>query len=474
MSAWGLQLISAILTAEDRVEVFDEITRKQCITPKMILNNEARAVFQYINEFHNRPGNYGRIPSYDKIREQFESLDLPPVQESVVDLCTYIRDEYLRSKIYGLRDTIEAVVQEDGPQAAIELIRKKADELTVLGSVDNDGSIVTELNEVLSEHLLKARTGQLMGVPFPWEELNEATQGIQEEDSILMYGIPKSMKTWILLYLAVTLFQKGFRVLIYSKEMQKKKLYLRMASIFAKLDYSRLRSGQLNDHDIIQLYTCVDQIHDALGGQDLIYTKASKADGSTGGVTDIRRKIEQYRPQIVLLDSAYLLANDRNGGNTSFKWHDLAPISQDIKGLAGEMKIPQVMIWQESEREALKSGSRGRGTSSLAMATQLIYDCDLAMRLVLLSDLNKMSIHITAAREVKFKGFTIRVHPGYDFGFDSWDLYDIDADTTKEVKSAGQEVSAKEAAKLSRLYKEMQQTALKKGILPGDDDDDDE
>jgi hypothetical protein len=428
VSAWGLQLVSAILQAEAPREAYEFVVDVKRILPKHLLNLEARAVLQFIKTWYERPQEFGLIPSKGRVLETFPQILLPQPQEPIPDLAETVKKEFLKQQLQAISlEFAQRLEEEVDPMGAFEDIRQRVMEIDEQYVTDADVDFVTSGTQIVTEYLKKLKESDgLLGIPWPWDELNKETQGIQEGDLVVFYGLPKSMKTWIVLYLAIHLIEKGYKVLVFSREMTATTMALRCAAILAKLSYSRLRAGNLNMEEWERLWQAQDRAENIIGAGKLIFTRASKPDGAPGGVSDIHRKVLRYKPNLVILDSAYMMSNDRASSGHSLKWGDLTAIAQDVKQMATTSGVPSIMIWQENEAKAMKfKGSGGRGTASVAMASQLIYYCDIAVRCILNAPTSELSLVFAATREFQFDGFTIHANPGHDFSFSKWELYDV-------------------------------------------------
>jgi len=426
VSAWGLQLIASILTADDPRKAWEFVSLERGLVADNILNMEARGVFEFMRMWFERPMDYGIIPSLQRVGEQFPQLVLPTAVEPLPDLCRAVMDEHLKQQLLSAQDTLAQSILEESPTEALRLLQENMAKISEQYVSEPDTHFAESMPGLITDHLAKLHDNEgLLGIPWPWDELNQETQGIHPGDMIVFYALPKSMKTWLALYVATWLFQRNYRILVFSREMQSDTMSLRCASIVAELDYARLKKGDLTKEELTRLYEAMDYLENYNGTGDLIYTRASKADGSAGGVSDIHRKIERYHPDLVILDSAYMMSDDREK-KASTNWSNLQAISQDVKQMCAATKIPTIMVWQENEAKALKfKGTGARGTASIAMASQLVYDCDIAIRCILNEAASELSLHFTATRDCKLDGFTINAKPGYDFSFAGWELHDL-------------------------------------------------
>ena len=425
MSAnWELQLISSVVRDPSPPENYLTATQAGVIT-KMFGNAEARALWSGIEYHFNRPEIYGHIPSETLMKERYGNISLPNPVECLDDLCRLVQDKYLERQATAAIDGYTYAVKENPRAALAELFSSIAGiQETTMQSSDVDFT-ESALIETIDELESLEETSGVMGMPFPWDRLNESTGGVHPGDFILVYALPKSMKTWLGLIIAVHLAKTGRDVLIYSKEMMWENVRRRIACILGQVDYRRYRRNELIPSEKARLIEALDWFQNECPG-NIHFTTADKADGSAGGPVEIRRKIEIYRPHFVLLDSAYML--ELSGNNNPYDWKSMALVNRQLKQIAKTTGIPLLAILQENERAAFKYKGT-RGTASLAMNTSAVQDCDLSIRCVYNKKRGELSLHLPAARETTDEGFTIYAQAAENFGYAHdrlWELGDDD------------------------------------------------
>lgn len=421
MSAnWELQLISAVVRDNSSPENYITAT-EEGITTKMFGNAEARALWSGIEYHFNRPELYGHIPSETLLKERYGDIALPTPVECMDDLCRLVQNKYIERQASSAINDYSYAVKEDPRAALSDLYASIAGiQETSLQATDKDFTELA-LSETVDELDSLEETSGVMGMPFPWDKLNEATGGIHAGDFILVYALPKSMKTWLGLVIAVHLARTGRNVLIYSKEMMWENVRRRVACILGQVDYRRYRKNELSSQEKARLVESLDWFQDECSG-NIHFTAADKSDGTAGGPVEIRRKIEVYRPHFVLLDSAYML--ELSGNNNPYDWKSMALVNRQLKQIAKTTGIPLLAILQENERAAFKYKGT-RGTASLAMNTSAVQDCDLSIRCVYNKSRSELSLHLPAARETTDDGFTIYAHAAENFGYAHDRLWEI-------------------------------------------------
>lgn len=434
MANWELQCVSAIVKGVEATpsDLF-EAAQLRGIRFNVFGSIEARALWASLEAHYTRPGNFGHIPSEASIQEMFPTMALPTPLENFQDLCKKVIDGWTQRESQKYLDDFLGSMAQDTPAAITELYEK-------LGQLQEQARSSSDVNyrqvamrETLADLDAIASGGGLTGMPWPWTKLNVDTGGIQHGDFVMVWALPKSMKTWWGLIVCANLFRLGKRVLVYSKEMLWDSMRTRINCLMAGVDYSAWRKGELSQHQQMHLLSVVEQMSDPAHPGDLFFTNADRPDGSPGGPNDIRRKIDLYKPHIVLLDSSYMLEMP-NAGGRALDWNQLALVSRQLKQVAKTTGIPLIALLQENERAAMKY-TKSRGTASIAMNSGAVMDCDLGLRLVRHKRLNEISIHYSACRETNAEGFTIRAIPCTDFGFSGLHLHNVGDDSEEEEKA---------------------------------------
>lgn len=242
--------------------------------------------------------------------------------------------------------------------------------------------------------------------------------------------------TFFGLVVAAHLFTRGYRVLVYSKEMSWEMLLYRLACIMCRLDYARMKKGDLSSREEEALLTTVERLSKNDFPGELFYTQADRMDGGPGGPADIRRKVDIFKPHFVLLDSSYMLEMPEATGANALDWKNLAAVSRGLKQICKNTKTAMMAIMQENERAAIKYKGT-RGTASIAMNTGAPQDCDLGLHLVMNKKKAELSIHYAVAREARANGFTINALAcdNFDYcGDHLWNVGDDADDGKKEGK----------------------------------------
>ena len=214
---WELQLVSSIIRSEDRSQRFLDATN-QGITSTVLGNPEAKAVWSCLTLDYNRPDVYGQIPSEERVKEHFMNLELPNAQECFEDLCRMVKHRWQTRKTNSAWESYVAESKSDPALALSKLTTLLVEIQEQQGAVGDISFSDVALSEIVDDMERLDQTEGITGIPYPWPRLNEATGGMNFGDYILIYALPKSMKTWLGLFLAVHVAMTGRKVLVYSRD----------------------------------------------------------------------------------------------------------------------------------------------------------------------------------------------------------------------------------------------------------------
>ena len=233
-----------------------------------------------------------------------------------------------------------------------------------------------ELKEILAESFerlekfSKSGTG-LRGVPTGFADLDNKLAGLQESNLIVLAARPGVGKTTFALNIALNAALKDkIPVGFFSLEMSKEELVDRLLVGAADIDAWRLKTGRLSDEDYKKLTDAMGELSEAPIFID---------DTPGASILDMRTKARKIKMEknIKLLIVDYLqLANA--GRYYESRVNEVSAISQGLKNLARELKIPVIAISQLS-RAVEQRGTKKPQLSDLRESGSIEQDSDVVM-----------------------------------------------------------------------------------------------
>jgi KaiC/GvpD/RAD55 family RecA-like ATPase len=296
--------------------------------------------------------------------------------------------------------------------AAVNAMHEKMSRLLSLGTTkNNDLSLSASLERTMQRYEFMKAHGASVNAKllWPWHELNEETGGIQKDDYIVLYGRPKSMKTWVLSVILGWAFQQEKKVLIYTKEMTQDNIHMRAAACIAGIPYQEFRRGKLEPEEEQLLYSLASMCKDS--GFDPICLNGRDAKGADT-VGWVHSKVEKYKPDVVFIDGMYLLSTASN--KKAANWERVTEISRGIREMILATEVPAICTMQANRGAAKHSNAN---LDEIAYADAIAQDATVAIRVVNEKASPTIALVFGGSREFKLHGIRIGGVPCTDFSF---------------------------------------------------------
>jgi replicative DNA helicase len=179
----------------------------------------------------------------------------------------------------------------------------------------------------------------ITGVPTGFARLDDLTSGLRKSELIIVAGRPSMGKTAFALNLARhAAVEMGLPVAVFSLEMSKEQLALRMLAADAKVDSQRLRRGLVGETDWPKLTTAAGRLSEAP-----IFIDDTPAITVLEMKAKARRLKAENGLEMVVLDYLQLM---RAGGRRDSREQEISEISRSLKALAKELNVPVIALSQ--------------------------------------------------------------------------------------------------------------------------------
>lgn len=408
---------------------FHTLTKLQ-IDESYFTSPEVREVYRYLRSVYFDPNSHGDVPSIDMVRLHFPSFPFNTPDDSVAILCNMLRKARMKAELLKLSQELQLIAEKD-PIEGIAIVRAESAKLASLAEVGTDLPISAAYDALLERYETVQQAHGLLGIPYPWPQLNEETQGMQGSQFIVLFGRPKSMKTWIGINIAVHAYiHSRKRVLFYTREMSPALVAQRVAAAITEVDYKAFKNGTLQPELKNKVFTILRELLDdekglTQGGTSsscfiITSDRSGASGGKGGGVGWLQSKIRDVKPDLVVVDGMYLMLDDRSGQRT-VDWKAIAHISQDLKLTAQDFNIPIIGITQANRAS---DKSKGEDLTELAYSDSLGQDADAVFRVskkdrVGDDNIKRTELFLTAPglREGRFDGIVIHGAPATDFSY---------------------------------------------------------
>src|SRR5437870_2687837 len=281
-------------------------------------------------------------------------VDGVPRSTNVADYARIIKEKAtLRRLIFSANKILAAAYDaEDEP----EVILDQAEHAIFAIAEDKVRDGFVSLRDLAQSSLdtiekLHGRKELVTGVPSGFTDLDEMLSGLQPSDLIIVAARPSMGKTSLVLNIAQHVGTKtDLTVGLFSLEMSKEQLFLRLLTAEARIDAHRLRGGFLGERDWGRLSQAIGSLSEA---------KIFIDDTASIGVLEMRAKCRRLASEhglhLVILDYIQLM---QGRGRFENRTLEVASISRSMKALAKELSVPIVVLSQLSRAPEARSDHR--------------------------------------------------------------------------------------------------------------------
>jgi replicative DNA helicase len=275
------------------------------------------------------------------------------------------------------------------PAHQIEAVERRLFEIAESGRYDGgfasfDDAVTSAVDMANAAFM---RDGHLSGIATGLRDLDRRMGGLQPSDLIVLAGRPGMGKTALATNIAFNIASRyqpaqladgsmrageGGVVGFFSLEMSAEQLATRILSEQAEISSSRIRRGELDEHEFEKLVTCSSALKkiplyiDQTGGISIAQL-ASRA----------RRLKRQRGLDVLVIDYIQLMQGTRQRSSQN-RVQEVTEISTGLKALAKELSVPIIALSQLS-REVEKRDDRRPQLSDLRESGSIEQDADVVL-----------------------------------------------------------------------------------------------
>jgi replicative DNA helicase len=212
----------------------------------------------------------------------------------------------------------------------------------------------------------------LSGAPSGFYDLDAMTSGFNPSDLVIIAARPSMGKTAFVLNIGQYVAQEAnLPVAIFSLEMSREQLVMRMLCAEAGIDANRLRSGHLHTNDWTQLALAMGRLGEAPLFID---------DSAMVTANEIRAKCRRLKSEckgigMIIIDYIQLMQGRKATDN---RQQEVSEISRSLKQLARELSCPVLALSQLSRAVEARQNKRPM-LSDLRESGSIEQDADLVM-----------------------------------------------------------------------------------------------
>ena len=302
-------------------------------------------------------------------------VDGVPDRPSIEHYIKIVRDKaLLRGLIHAANSAIARAAEQSDPA---EEILNDAEAAIFQLSEKRIGRGFMGVQEIVKESFgsvdaLLQRGQRITGLATHYTDLDEMTSGFQRSDLIIIAARPSMGKTAFALNIAENAAIEDQKTVgVFSLEMSREALLLRLLCSKARVDSHKMRTGSLWRDDMDKVVHAMEQLaHAPIFIDDTPGIALSEMRAKA-------RRLQQSSGALDLVIVDYLQLMSGGGRRYENRTQEVSAISRGLKGLAKELKVPVVALSQLSRAPESRGGDHRPQLADLRESGSIEQDADV-------------------------------------------------------------------------------------------------
>jgi replicative DNA helicase len=330
------------------------------VLPEFFLDTKWKRVYEFLLDHFRR---YGQSADKGIIDANFPSYEWPTFTQPVEYFINELRSRRKKTLFLDGLNKAAGHVQFSDPDdlakieeifmSTVMQVRTETAPALDMSLPTVEGSALVNLDERILD------PGFLRGISSGFKGIDYVTRGFQPEQFVVLIGLPKSLKSSMLLYMAIKAQDAAKSALFIGFEMNNDEQGDRMSSLFGEVGLTKVLNGTVTDNEHKRI---IDGWKRRRYMRDIIFSTDM---GNALTVSGVQGKVMSYMPDVVFIDAAYLMQSELPKVEQQSA-AALTDIARELKKLAQAMHIPVVVTTQASETRS----KGGKLNSNSAMYTQ--------------------------------------------------------------------------------------------------------
>jgi len=303
-------------------------------------------------------------------------LDGVPDRPSIEHYVRIVRDKAL---LRGLIHTANAAIGRAAEQTdSAEEILNDAEAAIFQLSEKRIGRGFLAIPEIVRDSFgsvdaLLQRGQRITGLATHYTDLDEMTSGLQKSDLVILAARPSMGKTAFVMNIAENASIEDKKVVgIFSLEMSREALLLRLLCSRARVDSHKMRTGSLWRDDMQKVVRAMEE----LASSPIFIDDTPGVTLSEMRAKARRLKQSQGALDLIVVDYLQLMSGGKRFENRT---QEVSAISRGLKALAKELQVPVIALSQLSRAPESRGGDHRPQLADLRESGSIEQDADLVM-----------------------------------------------------------------------------------------------
>ena len=392
-------VLGALLIDKDSIVKVVEFLR-----PRHFYKDSHQYVFQAILDLYERrdPADLVTVPSLLKERNLLEKgggvtylTDLVNSVPTAANIETYariIKDAALKRALITAAAQINEMVFNESD---LSKLLDRSEQLLYSVSQDRtnqDFVPIKETLEITFERLdeLSKSKGELRGVATGLKTLDRMLSGLQRENLIIVAARPSVGKSSLAINIAQhASITKKSGIALFSLEMGREQIVDRMIASQAGIDSWRISTGNLEQEDFEKYGVAAGELAEAP-----IFIDDTPGISVLEMRTKARKLMLEHKIDLIIVDYLQLVRSE----TAESRVQEVSEISQGLKNLARELKVPVLALSQLNRAVEQRGGDKKPQLSDLRDSGSIEQDADIVIFLYRPSEDDRQNVKLMVAK----------------------------------------------------------------------------
>lgn len=373
-------VLAAILIDKDAI-----IKASEILKPESFYSKAHQAIFAAMLELYDKRMAIDVITLKDQLTKDktirtaggvsgiSQLSNLLSTAANVENYASMVKEKYVKRELIALSNEVGNLAFDESKE--VNEILDSAEQQVMAISQTHARRDFLPIKQTLVESFdrldeLQKSGGELRGLATGFNDLDRLTAGLQKSNLVILAARPGTGKTAFAVNIAqyATIIAKK-KVGFFSLEMSREELVDRLLVGQADIDAWKLKTGRLSQEDFLK-------ISDAMG----VLAESKLFIDDTPGLsiyemrTKARRLMMEQNIDLLIVDYLQLA----HGQNRENRVQEVGEISQGLKNIARELKIPVLALAQLS-RAVEQRGEKAPQLSDLRESGSIEQDADVVM-----------------------------------------------------------------------------------------------
>lgn len=402
---YEVRLLNAIIDSKDYISAVNGGVENVFL--------EHRDIWNFIVSHYE---NHKRVPSKETVKQHHPDFEFISTPEPIAYYVDEAKKESLAYQTRSIVSKAHTLIGEMGARQAISYLMEEASKLYKFSSNLKDTDLVGEWKDRAED--LKERSKnkkEIQGVPSGINVIDKVFGGWQPGDFIVLLGWTGVGKSFIARLFAVNAWKAGYRPLIISLEMNKQQEGQRLDTLLNNGE------GHFTNTDLIKANPDILETYEkwaeaTFAGKHAIHLVTSEG-LETADQNMVQAKIDQYHPDIVILDY-HGLFDDASGSKTETE--KAKNLSKAFKRIAVKNGVPIIDVAAVTMADG--HSERPPELEEVAWSKQLAYDADLVLAIHREMSSDLFQVVSRKVRRASHFGFYLRWNLETGKWTEEWDI----------------------------------------------------